>query len=561
VTGKNANGEPLDANPNASTIADLAAELQPVKELKGVEPRPTDWVVCSEEWRDDVSNGGISSYMAPADGATTALQTAEWDSLSLGESGVRRDGEDCCFEEGLLREGRLQVVFFLQHRSHHGLAEPSIEFTPSFLWYFKAIPRPDGTWYYLTDAGREVELVRTAQSINGHRVEVAAVPLRRYLAARSMALVVQRDLVRFVSIDLEDSLNLEIRSEFARFDYHARAAPLHRDRPSFYRVLGKHVVLPAEMDPCDELDYTRDDPPYPEFIYAVDDESSQPLSWSCREADLSNYFLEAPGAPHYLTPVYFSRDVLTRYTSQPRKYRVSSGGLSCLDLWSLRMDINAEGLVEVYLGDLGKYLPAEERDYWKAFNVPPRGGMREERYMRDFLGEFADTPDPIARLHDARWKLDTSFEARYGRRLFRTLEGEDAALWEAFAPMATDDPSERDHIVTVMAKSLIDAIDVHALREVLGRGDGPSLELLTVFAEAMGGDPERAVGPLRLIQGLRSAGAVHLRGEKYRALLTGARLDSLSPSKQVAALVGGSTVALEELAVLLEEEWLDVPGI
>ncbi|MFJ9638667.1 hypothetical protein [Streptomyces sp. NPDC101178] len=58
------------------------------------------------------------------------------------------------FEEGL-RDEEENAEFFVQRRTHHGLAEPTLELTPSFLWYFDAIPRKDGSWYYLDDAGRD----------------------------------------------------------------------------------------------------------------------------------------------------------------------------------------------------------------------------------------------------------------------------------------------------------------------------------------------------------------------------------------------------------------------
>ncbi|MFE9451662.1 hypothetical protein [Streptomyces sp. NPDC006739] len=39
------------------------------------------------------------------------------------------------FDEGL-RDKNERAEFFAQRRTRHGLAEPTLDFTPSFLWYF-----------------------------------------------------------------------------------------------------------------------------------------------------------------------------------------------------------------------------------------------------------------------------------------------------------------------------------------------------------------------------------------------------------------------------------------
>ncbi|MGW8803121.1 hypothetical protein ACWGN9_39585 [Streptomyces sp. NPDC055775] len=62
------------------------------------------------------------------------------------------------------------------------------------------------------------------------------------------------------------------------------------------------------------------------------------------------------------------------------------------------------------------------------------------------------------------------------------------------------------------------------------------------------GDPDPLVGPLRLLQGLRSNGAAHARTKNWAAILTRAGLDKLKPDEQFVRLVSSTADALEALA-------------
>lgn len=73
----------------------------------------------------------------------------------------------------------------------------------------------------------------------------------------------------------------------------------------------------------------------------------------------------------------------------------------------MRIDNDSTDGVIVFLGDLGRDLPARERDCWRTFNVAPARGMSETGVRRAFLGQFADPQAP-----------DLTFRRAYDR--FRT---------------------------------------------------------------------------------------------------------------------------------------------
>ena len=129
------------------------------------------------------------------------------------------------------------------------------------------------------------------------------------------------------------------------------------------------------------------------FIIEIDANGKETEYTSDPKA-LANNFGANVGAPHYLTPVYFLREVLAKYFAEPEGYAVSDGRLSRLGLWGCQIDNDLERYVVVFLGDLWHDLPYEERLHWRQFNVPPGNGISRTNLERSILGRFADPSFP-----------------------------------------------------------------------------------------------------------------------------------------------------------------------
>jgi hypothetical protein len=56
---------------------------------------------------------------------------------------------------------------------------------------------------------------------------------------------------------------------------------------------------------------------YLDFVIGVDDEGAE-ISFTSDPSKLANHFGANPGAPNYLTPVSFRKNVLENYFAQPR---------------------------------------------------------------------------------------------------------------------------------------------------------------------------------------------------------------------------------------------------
>jgi hypothetical protein len=425
-----------------------------------------------------------------------------------------------------------------------------VEFAPTFVWFFDAIPvgsDMDGGLRALDEYGNESDLARwslvqTGSHWPAYRVEVDAVQLRAYLRASSQLLVTQHDAHFHGDSDVPGA-TASIHDGLRHLQYHALADPsLRTGSRSFARLLGKQVVLPLDGEPAAGVERLEKQG-YPAFIVGVDVVSGKPIEKVCGP-DLGR---------SYLTPVYFRREVLQRYADQPRKYHVTKSSLQCLHLWHLQIDVNPVGLVEVYLGDLGRDLPTSEWAHWKTYNVPPAGGMNESRFRRDFLAQFVSDDDPIAELHRAREATDIAFRKSYGVSLFSIPTRADELAFERLTFPTSDEPSGVESRILLLAKGLVDALNVSSLRKAIPSeaADAPSLALLEGMVTSLGGDGRTLVAPLRAIQAIRSSGIAHLKGQKFATIIERYGADA-ADVRTFERLLRDATASLVDFADLLQ---------
>ncbi|WP_137992705.1 hypothetical protein [Streptomyces vilmorinianum] len=525
----------------------LPEEARPESYLAGINATPTQWVTVLHHTLDG-RDFGIGSYLTSFVGREHALSEVSWTHGGVGSAGIWRQGDDSGFYDGLTDDSD-RAEFFVQRRHHQppGI-EPTTEFTPSFLWYFEAIPRPDGSWYYLDGAGRDQELVRIQHTPTDFIIEIAALPLRRYLAVRERFLVVQCDKVTRLASVPEPRIDATLHTEVCRFGFHSgdlRSA----NRPGFVRLLGKHLVLPINAEPAD-LGYPYATvESYPEFVIDTDPATGQPVTSTCDPEQLSNRFRDR-GTPHYLTTVYFRREVLRRYTSEPSRYTVGPHRLTCLSQWGLSIGRNGENLIEAYLGDLGRDLPSAERSHWLSFNVPPSGGVDEARFRRNILGQWVDgLPDPLARLTHARERFSSALSALVGEPVYRPWDAADQIAFSGLHLPTSSEQSEADTQILTLAKGVIEYLNTKALRKLPGADPkAPTINCIDGWVKHTDGDTDTLVGPLRTLQGLRSNGAAHARTKDWATILTRAGLDILKPDEQFLGLVSSTADALEALS-------------
>jgi hypothetical protein len=254
----------------------------------------------------------------------------------------------------------------------------------------------------------------------------------------------------------------------------------------------------------------------------------QNIVHTANEKELSNYFGKNPGAPHYLTPVWFRREVLRKYYEHPEKYSIEDGYLRCGSLWGLSVDNDLPHHVVVYLGDLG-HLAYEEQLYWKSFNILPASDRTSEtHFRRSMLAQFTDPTAPDLVLKQKLVSLQEAWEQHFGWQIFRPLQDDDAHVLKQLRIPLTESMGEFEHQALLLAKLIIDSLNDARLAQELGGAlsDEKSIGKLERFLEAKGyPHTERDVKVLRVLQALRSTAAAHRKGEQFGRISKELQLD------------------------------------
>ena len=203
----------------------------------------------------------------------------------------------------------------------------------------------------LYDDGTE----EVACEVNEDLVRIRTKLLRQFQAAAQLVLVKYMNSIVATSHFCDDHvLDRQIRGEDQYLHLSIRENKQTGDKSSL--LMGKKVIFHPPRSARGQWPFTRqEEVDHQEFIIGETPEGG-PIKYTCDPDALDNYLDLNPGAPHYLTPVYFSPEVLDRYYSDP-KYEVRDGYLSCGGLWGVRVDNNHLEHVTVWLGDLERDLP------------------------------------------------------------------------------------------------------------------------------------------------------------------------------------------------------------
>jgi hypothetical protein len=530
-------------------------DLWPVEILESVTPEPTGWLTVCEHFFTEEAHGGRGCVLVASDHRNEAIADTSWIGRGLGEFGTWYDYEDNHgYDAGLATTERdVDLEFFVQVRQAVGSSEPIVEMSQPFLWCWDAYPVRDG-WAYVNEAGRPQELVRTHVAREHWTVEVRALEFRQFLYTCQRDGIVQIDYVPKTAVDTFDRTEDEFSNDWANFSYVALADRSMGRRPGFSRLLGQYLVRGTQTGRVPRFLERDNDTAYPEFIYGIDSATGTPLRHTCDPDQLGTYFDQDNSRLHYLTPVNFNREVLIPYAAEPNRYDLKRTRLSCLNLWGLDISFNSAGLIEVYLGDLGQRLPRDEWGHWLTYNVVPEGTMEEGRFKRDFLAEFASSPDVPSDLRRARATAAEVSASVLSGAIWRDLGEDIAPEFESMIGPLSEDPSALGAPLLLLTKCLIDAIDPAPLKDFLqdAQPGERSLALLGRVAERLGGSTDD-VEPLRALHDFRSSGGVaHLAGSKREAALQRLGTRDMTTIEAFDHVAEGLTHCLEQLTLLLE---------
>ena len=437
------------------------------------------------------------------------------------------------------------------YRSFHGAFPEYVEVDEEFrLYHDLAEDKTRGLLLSFDASGREVEVVR----VTPNEVRARLKYLRQFQAGTGLHLAIYIDSVRYSQIALADvPADEQERIEKGGMIYWRRnvaKCKFKKDYETFSRILCKVILPPPVREKAGIWPYKEDDDQRAvSFIIGVDEDGNE-LEHSSDPATLNNYFGANPGEPHYLTPVHFRREVLAKYFAEPERYNVSDGQLTCLSLWSCQIDNDLDSHVVVFLGDLGRDLPYDERLHWRQFNVTPEDGVSETNFRRSFLAQFTDAQSPNLTFRRAYVDITRDWEKVLGWLLFLAPSRGDEHLLDTVRIPVTNSQSELDEQIVHLTKLLVDSLNEKELAKragVLEEGTKGIGKLAGFLETTQFPERQSIVQLLRDLQTLRSTGSAHRKGSGYEKIIAKLGVDPTRKPDAVRRLLEEATAALRAL--------------
>lgn len=453
-----------------------------------------------------------------------ALRNTSWElTIGKGFPGCSMSGFGDDKVVTYSRFGFEQAEPLVFHRDYVGFRNGNTEISEEFRFFHNLYYEPKRNEYLkLDESGEETTIVRFEKGT----VLIRLKEIRQFLAIRDMHLALFFDHFRHSDVDILTvpvNMREELYSDTSTV-YQFGIKPNEFGMSDFTTasfLFGKKLIKPFPKSKSGIWPYDEDEEELFEDFIIGETPDGDPISYTCDHEKLANYFGANPRAPHYLTPVYFKRDVLQKYYNAPERFSVEDSYLRCGEQWGLRMDNNHEDVVIVYLGDLGRDLPAKERAYWKPFNIAPKGGISKTKFMRDFMVQPCDPEGKDLRLKQRYRQVNERWAQKYGWPLFLSLKQDDGHFLQNLRVLLNNSQSEFDSQVLALAKVLVDALNEAELAKHISTIPDPprGIAKLKAFLDEKGYQGiDDGIDLLKLVQGLRSAGVAHLKGSNYEKL-------------------------------------------
>lgn len=488
------------------------------------------WITVSAEC--------LHSALVSDEKLSDALSRYEWD-LRKGSNGVSEIWSDGKWS--FCHDGIDVLEPFVLYRSANYDIDNYVELSQDFRVLLNMHDRyisPTEHCFVVDNENGDWEKVA---EIKGETIRIKLTSLRKYLALRRMNLLLFFDEMRFSQqsfkeLGLTPVMNQIVKDDDYIYNY-SSLVDCHADgNKSGGWIMGKCVLRYREKD-YNRDSFDQDDKQYAEFIYDYDDEG-EPMSHSCKKETLSNYFVANGDNPLEMTPIFFKKEVLDKYYSNPNKYTVNDGAVGCEGSWSLYIDNDHRNYVIVPLVYLGN-LDYSEQLYWKGYNVSPERdmGFSKTAYKRWIEGNFCDPMFPDLQFKYRFKQFNKRWEKQFGWPLFLPLIDEDEHRYKTLHCLTTENNhSDFDEQILSMTKLVVDSLNQKCLQSEIDdsntevesflkeRKVTSSLELkagidkFQAFIFSKGMKCPDMVNFLRKVQSLRSNSVAHRKSNKRKDL-------------------------------------------
>ncbi|MCX5679056.1 MAG: hypothetical protein NTY76_08175 [Candidatus Omnitrophica bacterium] len=536
-----------------------------------------DWIIVARAYIDDNTGTDFFTYSALAEvgdkekNIKILLQSHDWEvshnNFGYPEFYTEGGSKDIKFNTGE-KESIKDIEFrpFILKRYFNGYVDDRFEIAQSFILFHNLFYVPELSEFQKIDKdGNVISIIKILNNEKQEEIKVDSTALRDYLAAYKSCLVRYHDHRRRSKVDITDYIGGEFKELVIKERDWIFLLWLRMDIPcngniSASRFLGKDIVLPFPevlKEHTDWANLDREDKCV-SFIIGVDNKGNV-IEAPCDEKKLSNYFTDK-GTPHFLTPAYFDRKTLSKYYSEPRKYKIESRHLGCLDLWSLPIDTTDEGLIQVWLGDLG-CIPYQDQLHWRQYNIPPKGGITKHRWQTDFMAEFSEPAnDPVYYIKKAFENLQGISKERLGDLFFLPFNKKESYLLNIIRVPLTNEWKEFDEIIQALAKILCDSLNVRVLQKFLGlsigdNGVNGSIDLLNAFIAKLHNKKlaDNLTKIFYKVQKIRSSSAAHRKGKEFDRILKMFDYYNKAPHDIISELMIEIIKGLEQLATSIQQ--------
>ena len=406
----------------------------------------------------------IFSCLANDDVAAKSMTYDTWD-INHSEGGPlineQLDGTFISYS----RYSNDEVEPIVMYLENEGRWPEEVFLAEEFVMYFKLHKEVKGkneyVYYQVDECGDDVEVARVA----GINLEVKLKYVKEYIAVKKLNLLVFTDEV----INDTRSINelggniipwTTIKDSNFIFSYALQeSAGYGLEYKSCAVFRGKCMMRYNDKD-IQHLWKLRDSG-YEDFVVGADEDGKE-VFMSCEENRMPNLFTRQGEEPYSLSPVFFKRDVLSKYFQAVDKYSVQDGDLSGPS-WGIRIDNDrSDDYVVAALVDLGR-MPHKEQLHWKSFNVlPPRNGSYS---TTTFSRWFAAIPTNCSEAPDLVFKqlyiqVNDKWRSKYGWPLFKELAADDQYHFETLHLMGQEnDQKEFDGLIQSITKLIIDSLN------------------------------------------------------------------------------------------------------
>lgn len=480
----------------------------------------SEWITVFslDKAHSDVDQGCFFGVLMDKNLVEDSLKNYSWEihSIDGGKPGFMSYYENKEEKVEYYRYSESGIEQLVYWRTFPGMEDRYYEISEEFR-LFHDLYEKDNKFYHFDDNGDR----HLVAEINEHEIRIKFKFLKEFISAKNMVLTIFFEFMRFSEKSIQD-LGFKF-TETTKSGVDFIYSLLIRDLDGFGGdkrkaqgwILGKKII-PGIKNYKPSV-WGNDERNYEEFIIGIDYDGNELLHTS-NEESLSNYFGKNPGSPHYLTPIYFKKDVLNKYYSKPNEYEVSDGIVRRTGFWSLRIDNNHSEYVNAFLGDLGK-LNHKEQLYWKSFNIYSEVGISKANWERSFEGKFSDPNEPDLYFKYAFNRFQKNWKEKFDWDLFKPLNKEDQHHFKSLRIPLSQDQKEFDEQILSLTKILIDSLNEKKLKKEISielKDNAKGIDKLEAFLISKGVGLPEMIKFLRDLQELRSTGSAHRKSSNYQ---------------------------------------------